>query len=127
MSKIIKFLRNSLFYMTPLILSSCGGSLSYDSTTGEKIVFKRDNSFCQISKINSREINIYCTSNGVSTDLVGNRRPFSQKALCWSKWTGEKKNRHLDVEIKEKFYNEDSFPCVVNKDFGQLEKTIKSL
>ena len=101
LNKVKRLLRNSLFLVLPLIVSGCGGgSVTLSATDGSKILFKKENSFCQGSMQS-----MYCTSNGVSTDLTGRKRPFTNRAECI--WRG-------------KMWSQDKFACIVNKKFGNL-------
>ena len=74
-----KFLASFALASIATILTSCGGSggITLKSTDGSTIRLENDNISCSESQQISG-LFIFCTANGVKTDLTGAKRPFSQ-------------------------------------------------
>ena len=78
MKKVNRILKLLAFASLGMVLTSCGGgAFNIETTTGNKIKIERKNINCTRSLLGFE-----CTANGISKDLTGNKRPFSQTKLC---------------------------------------------
>ena len=96
-----------------------GGAITIETTRGYKITIERKNIFC-----NRVFGGMECTTNGISKDLTGNKRPFSQTKLCELLDANDKVIRPEDNEYLPGFDliadNRDTITCIAAKKKGLI-------